>query len=262
MDLGLRGKRALVTAASRGLGLATARALGEEGARVALGARNSARLEATAAEIAAAGKTEAFPVDLDLSDTTSIRSGVKAAIDRMGGIDILVVNTGGTDAGEFLSLSRDQWTKAINGTIMPAVDVLNAVLPSMKANRGGRVIFITTVGVKIVQPRMVLSDATRLAITGIAKSLSIELAADNILVNSLCPGPIDTDRMIDLVNATVADRKVSREEAEAIWVNEVPLGRMGRARDFGKVAAMLASDVASFVTGAALAVDGGKSRAY
>ena len=262
MDLGLRGKRALVTAASRGLGLASARALGEEGAIVALTARNASRLEASAKEIAAAGNTDAFAIDLDLSDPASIRSGVERALARMGAIDILVVNTGGTDAGPFLSLSRDQWVEAINGTVMPAVDVLHAVLPSMKANGGGRVIFITTVGVKVIQPSMVLSNATRLAITAIAKTLSVELAADNILVNSLCPGPIDTDRMIDLVNATVAERHVSQEEAESIWLDEVPLRRMGSARDFGRMVAVLASDAASFVTGAALAVDGGKSRAY
>jgi 3-oxoacyl-[acyl-carrier protein] reductase len=262
MDLGLKGKRALVTAASRGLGLASARALAAEGAKVALGARNASRLQSVAAELAASGNTETLPVDLDLSDTKSIQAGVKAVTDRWGGIDILIVNTGGTDAGPFLSLNRKQWEEAINATVMPAVDVLQAVLPGMKKNGGGRVLFITTVGVKVTQPSMVLSNSTRLAMTGIAKTLALELAGDNILVNSLCPGPIDTDRMIDLIEATAAQKKVSRKEAEAIWLDEVPLGRMGRAQDFGKLVAMLVSDAASFVTGAALAVDGGKSRAY
>jgi 3-oxoacyl-[acyl-carrier protein] reductase len=262
MDLGLKGKRALVTAASRGLGFAAAHALGVEGAKVALGARNASRLAASASDIAAAGNTETLTVDLDLSDTRSIQDGVASVIERWGGIDILVVNTGGTDAGPFLSVNRKQWQDAINGTVMAAVDVLHAVLPSMRKTGGGRVVFITTVGVKVTQPSMVLSNATRLAMTGIAKTLSLELAADNILVNSICPGPIDTDRMTDLVNATVSERNVSQQEAEAIWLNEVPLGRMGRSADFGKLIAMLVSDAASFVTGAALAVDGGKSRAY
>jgi 3-oxoacyl-[acyl-carrier protein] reductase len=261
MDLGLRGKRALVTAASRGLGLATARALGAEGAKVALGARNASRLVSMADEIAASGQTEALAVDLDLSDIKSIQAAVQTVTERWGGIDILVVNTGGTDAGPFLSIDRKQWTDAINNTIMPAVDVLHAVLPGMKTG-GGSVVFITTVGVKVAQPSMVLSNATRLAITGIAKTLSVELAADNILVNSICPGPIDTDRMMDLVNATVSERNISQSEAEAVWLNEVPLGRMGRAEDFGKLVAVLVSNTASFVTGAAFAVDGGKSRAY
>ncbi len=262
MDLGLRGKRALVTAASRGLGFATARALAAEGAKVALGARNASRLHPAAEDLAAAGNTEVMAVELDLLDTASIQSGVNAVTGRWGGIDILVINTGGTDAGPFLSISRDQWSKAIAGTIMPSVDVLHAALPAMKANGGGRVLFITTVGVKVTQPDMVLSNSMRLAMTGIAKTLSVELAADNILVNSLCPGPIDTDRMMDLVNATASARKVSQEQAAAIWLDEVPLKRMGRAEDFGRLVAMLVSDPASFVTGAALAVDGGKSRAY
>jgi 3-oxoacyl-[acyl-carrier protein] reductase len=262
MDLGLRGKRALVTAASRGLGLASGRALAAEGAKVALGARNASRLQSVTNELATAGDTDVLAIDLDLSETKSIQTGVKTVIDKWGGIDILVVNTGGTDAGPFLSISREQWQEAIAGTIMPAVDVLHAVLPSMKANGGGKVLFITTVGVKVTQPNMVLSNATRLAMIGIAKTLSVELAADNILVNSVCPGPIDTDRMIDLVKATASAREISLEEAKAIWLDEVPLGRMGRAEDFGKLVAMLVSDAASFITGAAVAIDGGKSRAY
>ncbi|HZV22017.1 MAG TPA: SDR family oxidoreductase [Hyphomicrobiales bacterium] len=262
MDLGLRAKRALVTAASRGLGLASARALAVEGARVALAARNPARLNAVAEELAALGDTDVFSVELDLTQAASIGTAVKTVLNRWSGIDILVINTGGTDAGPFLSLTREQWQQAIAGTIMPSVDLLHAVLPSMKANGGGRVLFITTVGVKVTQPNMVLSNATRLAMTGIAKTLAVELAADNILVNSLCPGPIDTDRMIDLVRATAEAKNISLDEAKAIWLDEVPLGRMGRAEDFGKLVAMLVSDAASFITGAALAVDGGKSRAY
>ncbi len=262
MDLGLKGKRALVTAASRGLGLATGRALAAEGAKVALGARNAGRLKSIVAELAASGNTEVLPVDLDLAETASIQSGVETVVNRWGGIDILVINTGGTDAGPFLSITREQWSGAIAGTIMPAVDLLHAVLPVMKGGGGGRVLFITTVGVKVTQPNMVLSNATRLAMTGIAKTLSEELAQDNILVNSLCPGPIDTGRMIDLINGTATARKISLKEAAAVWLDEVPLGRMGRAEDFGKIVAMLVSDAASFITGAALAVDGGKSRAY
>jgi 3-oxoacyl-[acyl-carrier protein] reductase len=109
---------------------------------------------------------------------------------------------------------------------------------------------------------MVLSNSIRLALTGIAKTLSVELAADRILVNCLCPGPIDTNRMTDLIAATSLQKNISREAAEAIWLDEVPLRRMGRAEDFGKLAALMVSEVAAFVTGAALQVDGGKSRAY
>ena len=259
MELGLKGKRALVTAASRGLGLACARALALEGAKVALGARNAGRLEPVTKELAPHAETTA--VEMDLSNEASIKTAVTAVSERWGGLDILIVNTPGPPSGPFLSLGRDAWKSALDMVVIPVVDVLQAALPVMKRS-GGRVLFITTVGVKTVQPHMVLSNATRLALIGIAKTLSVELAESNILVNSLCPGPIDTDRMADLIRATSTQQNVSLKEAEAIWLDEVPLARMGSAADFGRLAAVLVSDVASYVTGAALAVDGGKARAY
>lgn len=261
MDLGLRGKKALVTAASRGLGLATARALALEGARVALGARKAARMDAEASDLAARGQTEAFGVEMDLFEPKSIAGAVATVIERLGGLEILVINTPGPAAGPFLTLSRQEWRKAIDMIVMPAVDVLHAALPHMRLS-GGRVLFITTVGVKVGQPNMVLSNATRLALAGIAKTLSIEHARENLLVNCLCPGPIDTDRMEELIARTSEQQNISREDARAVWLNEVPLGRMGRAEDFGKLAAVMVSDAASFVTGVTLAIDGGKSRAY
>jgi 3-oxoacyl-[acyl-carrier protein] reductase len=262
MELGIRGKRALVTAASRGLGFAAASALGKEGAQVAMAARNAERLREAASEIAALGETEVVPIDMDLRKPNSIKAGVEQVLKRWDGLDILVVNTPGPPSGPFLSLGREKWQEAIDCVLMPAVDLLHAVLPAMRAGGGGRVLLITTVGVKVAQPNMVLSNTTRLALTGIAKTLSVELAKDNILVNSLCPGPIDTSRMVELIEATERQNNISRKQAEAIWLDEVPLGRMGRAEDFGRLAAVLVSDLAGFVTGAALAVDGGKSRAY
>lgn len=262
MDLNLRGRRALVTAASRGLGLASARALALEGACVALASRSVASIELAARTLAHEGRTETMAVAMDLRDPAAIRRGVDEVMGKWGGIDILIANTPGPAAGPFTSIDRSGWQTAFDLTIMPVVDLLHCVIPIMKANGGGRVLCITTVGVKAVQPGMVLSNATRLAITGIAKTLSVELAGDNILVNTLCPGPIDTDRMIDLIESTQQQKGISRAEAEAIWLDEVPLRRMGRAEDFGKLVSVLVSDAASFVTGAAIAVDGGKSRAY
>jgi 3-oxoacyl-[acyl-carrier protein] reductase len=259
LDLRLEGKRALVTAASRGLGLACAQALVEERARVAFGARNASRLEGITNRLSR--QAEATPVEMDLNVQQSIQSAVDTVVGRWGGLDILIINTPGPPSGPFLSLGRDVWRSAIDMIVMPVIDVLHSALPIMKRS-GGRVLFITTVGVKVVQPHMVLSNATRLALTGIAKTLSVELADSKILVNSLCPGPIDTDRMAELIRATSAQQNVSLKEAEAIWLNEVPLARMGSAADFGRLAAVLVSDVASFVTGTALAIDGGKARAY
>ena len=262
MDLKIRNKRALVTAASRGLGLASARALGGEGVKVAMTGRSISTLEKEAADIAQAGKTETMALSMDLGDITSIKSGVDAVIKKWGGLDILVANTPGPSAGPFMSIPRDEWYTAINMTIMPVVDLLHAVVPTMKAAGGGRIVCITTIGVKTIQPSMVLSNATRLAITGIVKTLSVELADQNILVNALCPGPIDTDRMIDLIDATQKERGIDRAAAEAIWLDEVPLRRMGRAEDFGKMVAILVSEAASYITGSSIPVDGGKAKGY
>lgn len=262
MDLGLSGKRALVTAASRGLGRASALALAGEGACVAVASRDSAKLERLVEELRAAGAPDAVAVSMDLSDAASIRRAVDAASQRFGGLDIVVGNTGGPKSGRLLDISRADWEQAANETLFAMVELSLATVPLLKQAGGGRVIFITTVGVKIVQPNMVLSDALRLAVVGLAKSMSHELAADNILVNCLCPGPIATDRMEDLVSASMAQKGLGREAAEALWLDEVPLGRTGRPEDFGAMVAVLASERASFVTGTAITVDGGKSRAY
>lgn len=262
MDLGLTNKRALVTAASRGLGRASAMALAGEGARVAVASRNAAALESLVADMAAAGAPDAMALTMDLGDPASIRRAVAAAAEKWGGLDIVVGNTGGPKSGRLLDISRADWDKAANETLFAMVELSLATVPLLKRAGGGRVIFITTVGVKIVQPDMVLSDALRLAIVGLAKSMSHELAPDNILVNCLCPGPIATDRMDELVGASMAQKGLGRPAAEALWLNEVPLGRTGRPEDFGAMVAMLASTRAAFVTGTAIAVDGGKSRAY
>lgn len=262
MNLGLAGKRALVTAASRGLGHASARSLGREGVRVAVASRNLPALQKTAREIEAGGAAEALPLAMDLSDPASVAAAVDAVVGRWGGIDILVANGPGPVSGPFLSFDLDTWRTALDETVLSMVGLARTVIPVMRDGGGGRIVFITTVGVKVMQPNMVLSNATRLAIVGIAKTLSIELAADNILVNALCPGPIATDRMKELIAETKARDDLSDAEAEAVWLDEVPLGRMGRPEDFGDIVAVLCSDIASFVTGAAIAVDGGKSRAY
>ena len=176
MDLGLRNKRALVTAASRGLGLATARALAAEGARVAMTARSADSLAREAETLARSGKTEILPMTMDLCDPSSIARGVDNVVRRWGGVDILIANTPGPEAGPFVSIGREAWQAALNMTLMPVVDLMQCVIPSMRASGGGRILCITTIGVKTAQPSMVLSNATRLAITGVAKTASVELA--------------------------------------------------------------------------------------
>lgn len=261
MDLNLKGKRAIVTAASRGLGRASAISLAREGVRVGVAARPSAARDELVAEIRNFGGT-VLPIDMDLLDPASISDGVSFAARQLGGLDIVVGNTPGPQSGPFMSIDRKAWNLAFDSTVHAMAELARNVVGHLKAAGGGRIVFITTVGVKMVQPEMVLSDATRLALTGLAKSLSLEHAKDNILVNSLCPGPIATDRYTDLIDATKARHGLSDDAAEQIWLNEVPLGRAGRPSHFGDLVAVLVSEISSFVTGQAIAVDGGKSRAY
>ena len=262
MDLGLNGKSALVTAASRGLGRASALALAAEGAKVAVAGRNLQSMGMLVRELREAGASDAVAVEMDLSRRETLRGPVEEVAARFGGLDVFVGNTGGPASGPFLGISREVWESALNETLLPMVDLCHAVLPHMQAGGGGRIIFVTTVGVKIVQPNMVLSDSLRLAVVGLAKSLSIEFARDNITVNCLCPGPFATDRMEDLVAASMQRDGLSRADAEALWLNEVPAGKFGDPADFGAMVATLASSRGSFITGTAIALDGGKSRAY
>jgi 3-oxoacyl-[acyl-carrier protein] reductase len=262
MDLGLKGKRTLITAASRGLGRASALALAGEGARIAVAGRNTEAMQDLVNELRAAGAQDAVAVQIDLSRRETLVSGVQAAIDALGGLDIFVANTGGPESGPFLNIPREGWEAALNESLLPLVDLCHAVLPEMQKNRWGRIIFVTTVGVKVVQPNMVLSDSVRLAIVGLAKSLSIEFAHEGIMVNCLCPGPFATDRMEYLVQSSMDRDGLDRAAAEALWLSEVPVGKFGDPSDFGAFVATLASDRAGFVTGTAIALDGGKSRAY
>lgn len=237
-------------------------ALAAEGVRVAVGGRNAEAMQALIAELHEAGAPEAIALQMDLGDRRTLMAGVDAVADRFGGLDIFVGNTGGPASGPFLGISREQWEQALDETLLPLVDLSHAVLPHMQARGFGRIIFVTTVGVKVVQPHMVLSDSLRLAVVGLAKSLSIEFAHENIMVNCLCPGPFATDRMEDLIRASMDHRGIDRAAAEALWLDEVPVGKFGDPRDFGAMVAMLASERAGFVTGTAIALDGGKSRAY
>ena len=262
MELGIAGKRALVTAASRGLGRASAFALAAEGVRIAVAGRDMAVLRDLAAELRKAGAAEAIAVPMDLADPRSIQPAVEAVADAFGGIDILVGNCGGPASGPFLSISRAMWQEALSSILLSMVDLSHAVLPHMRAGQWGRIVFVTTVGVKVVQPNMVLSDSIRLAMVGVAKSLSLEFAGEGIMVNCLCPGPFATDRMEDLIQASMERDGLDRAAAEAVWLNEVPAGRFGDPDDFGAMVAMLSSERAGFVTGTAIALDGGKSRAY
>ena len=235
MDLGLKGKRALVTAASKGLGRACAEALIAEGARVYICSRNAKAIEATGIAIGAEGWSAT-----DVSKPGEPEALVNMAIDTLGGLDILVANAGGPPPGTFQSTALEAWEASFNLTLMSAVRLVKATLPHLKRSEQGRIVFITSITVRQPIPNLVLSNSLRGGVTGLAKTLSRELGPDHITVNCIAPDGILTDRLREL-GATPSS----------------PMGRFGDPAEFAAACAFLCSRQAAYITGQTLGVDGG-----
>jgi 3-oxoacyl-[acyl-carrier protein] reductase len=260
MDLGLKDKVALVAAGSAGLGLAVATELAREGARVAICGRDETRLAAAADAIRGAGEHSVFTVAVDVAESTGAKRFVDEAAAHFGRVDILVTNAGGPPSGEFLDLDEDAWRKGVDLTLLSAVNLCYAAVPYMRQAGGGRIIAITSVSVKQPLRNLTLSNSIRAAVVGLTKTLSIELAPYNILVNSVLPGWTRTQRVDELMAARSAKQGMPREQVEAGIVGDIPLKRMGEPEEFAALVAFLASERASYVTGVAIPVDGGSIR--
>ncbi len=257
MDLGLRGKVAFIAAGSKGLGRAIAEELAAEGASLAINARGVAELEATCKSIESSSASEVLPVAGDVSKPEQVEAMVNAAIARFGRIDILVTNAGGPPSGSFESLGPEAWQSAVDVTLLSVVNLTRAVLPGMKKRRWGRIINVTSITVKQPVHGLMLSNSLRAAVTGFARTLANEVAADGITVNNILPGYTRTERVEQLSAATAAREGISSDDAVARWTSEIPMGRLGEPREFAAIAAFLASERASYITAGSIAVDGG-----
>ena len=257
MDLGLNGKVALVAAASQGLGRAVAEELAAEGASLILCARHDAALQETCAAIVAAHGTPVLGLATDVADPAAVARLVEAGLARFGRIDILVTNAGGPPAGTFDTLNADQWQAATSLLLTSVVELTRAVLPGMKERGWGRILNITSISVKQPVANLMLSNSLRAAVTGMARTLATEVAAQGITVNNILPGYTRTERVVGLADATAAREGISAAEATARWENEIPMRRLGEPREFAALAAFLCSERASYITGTSVPVDGG-----
>ena len=257
MDLQLRDRGAIVCAASKGLGRATALALAREGARVAICARTAAAIEEAAAEIRTATGGTVAPIVADVSRADDVERLVDEAARALGAIDILVTNTGGPKSGPFMSFSDADWFEAIDSILLSVVRLSRAVVPHMRQRGGGRIINITSISAKQPVEGLVLSNALRAGVTGLSRTIANELAADNILVNCVAPGYTKTDRVIELAEAAAAREGVSPDVVQKRTEAGIPLKRLGTTEEFAAVIAFLASGRASYVTGTTLQIDGG-----
>lgn len=246
MDLGLSGKTALVTGASKGIGLAAAQALAAEGARVALVSRDRAVLERAVRGIVEDGG-EALAVPGDVSRAEDVERVVAETRRQLGDPSVLVANAGGPAAGVPTEVGEEGWRVAVELTLMSAVRLARAVLPAMRAARWGRIVNVTSLSVREPIPNLTLSNALRAAVTGYAKTLSLEVAADGVTVNNVGPGFTATERLVELYT----------DDARRALVGVIPAGRLGEPHEIAAAVAFLASAPASYITGQTLVVDGG-----
>ncbi|MFL5467095.1 MAG: SDR family oxidoreductase [Gemmatimonadaceae bacterium] len=256
MDLGLRGKVALVSASSKGLGRAIAEELAIEGAHLVICARGADTLRETAESMRRKGVT-VVDVAADVSEQSGIDLVANTALQKFGKVDILVTNSGGPPSGSFDTFTPQAWEAASRLLLMSAVGLARAVLPAMKEQRWGRILNVTSIAVKQPIDGLMLSNSLRAAVTGFARTLANEVAPFNVTVNNIMPGYTRTDRVEQLARSTSEKSGGSTADAFAKWEREIPMRRLGEPREFAALAAFLASERASYITGASIAVDGG-----
>jgi 3-oxoacyl-[acyl-carrier protein] reductase len=261
MDYGLRGRVALVNAASKGIGRAIAEALAAEGVQLVLSARNGDLLERTATEIATAHGIAVVPVSADVARVDAAAMLVGTAMSRFGRLDILINNSGGPPTGTFADFDDATWQHAFDLLLLNVVRMVRAAVPHLRASGHGRIVNVASTTVKQPLPGFILSNSLRAGVIGLAKTLADELAPDAITVNNVCPGRILTDRLREGQRERAAREGVPVDDLVRATAVDVPLGRIGDPSDLGHLVAFLCSDAASYITGTTIPVDGGLVRA-
>lgn len=261
MDLGLRGARVLVTAASAGLGAATARQFSLEGAIVVINSRSLDKLQATATAINTESEQLVYTIAGDVSVPSEAERIVKTAADMMGGLDIIVTNAGGPPAGTFDNFSVDDWRSATDLTFLTHVTLIKTALPYLRQSSRPAILTVTSTAVKQPVDNLTLSNAIRPAVIGLVKTLSLELGKEGIRVNSILPGITDTSRVDTLMKSRAEKNNTTPDEERRKSANEIPLKRIGTPQEFANAAVFLCSPAAGFITGVSLPVDGGTIRA-
>ena len=253
MNLGIKGKVALVMGASKGIGRGIAAALATEGARVAIASRSPERIKAAAHELSAERSADVRGFEGDTSDLDSLKSLVSSVEEALGPIEILVTNSGGPPAGDPLGFELEQWKEAYRSLVLAPLILVEAVVPGMRERSWGRIVNVTSSATREPISGLILSNSHRLAAVGAFKTLANELARDGILLNSVAPGRIGTDRIAQMFGAPL-------EELADRPQPDIPVGRIGRVEEFADVACFLCSERASYISGVNLLVDGGLVR--
>lgn len=261
MDLQLTGKIALVVASSKGLGKAIAAQLAAEGCDVMLTSRDAGQLEATRQQLSATAKGRVACCPCDITRAGDIEALIAATRAQLGKVDILINNAGGPPGGGFEQVDDAAWQAAFELNLLSYVRLIRAVLPDLK-QAGGRIINVTSVSIKQPIPGLILSNVFRMGIAGLSKTLADELAPYNILVNTVAPGRIATDRTLYLDRFNAEKRGVSQEQVVTEALQKIPLQRYGDTEEFARVVCFLASAASSYMTGSTVTVDGGMVRGY
>ncbi|MHA1917217.1 MAG: SDR family oxidoreductase [Candidatus Ranarchaeia archaeon] len=258
MDLGIKDKVAIVTASSKGLGRAVALKLAEEGAKVAICSRGIVELEKTKSEIMKIiGPNNVIAKICDVTNRSQIQEFIKEVYQKWKKIHILFCNAGGPPPGEFEDFSLDDWQESLELNLKSYISMCKGVIPKMKEQNWGRIIFNTSISVKMPLHRLILSNTVRNGVIGLSKSLSNELGKFNILVNSVCPGYTLTDRVKQLALDRAKNENRKQEEIISELGKDTALNRIGNPEEYANVVAFLSSEKASYITGISLPIDGG-----